>query len=65
MSVDAIEEAVEQLTLDELAQFRAWFEQFDADQWDAKIADDAKSGKLDHLADEALADFKAGRTRTL
>ena len=29
--------AVEQLPPDELAKFRRWFAQFDADAWDAQI----------------------------
>ena len=50
---------------DELARFRAWFEEFDAARFDAKIEHDANSGKLDRLADEALADMRAGRAREL
>jgi hypothetical protein len=49
----------------ELARFRAWFEAFDAQQFDAVIERDARAGKLDAHADEALAAHRAGRSREL
>jgi hypothetical protein len=33
--------------------------------WDLQIAQDVKAGRLDHLAEEALAEHKAGKTRPL
>ena len=54
--VEDIEKAVEQLTPEDLARFRAWFEEFDA-----RIEHDAKSGKLDKLMAEARANHAAGR----
>jgi hypothetical protein len=64
-TVEEIEKAVEELPPDKLAKFRAWFEGFDAALFDRKIAQDAKSGKLDRLVDEAIADHKKGRSREL
>ena len=57
----AIEAAVEQLPPAERAQFRAWFERFDAADWDQQLEQDAEAGALDWLADEALDDLAAGR----
>jgi hypothetical protein len=37
----------------------------DVVEFDEKIVQDAKSGKLDRLAEKALADHRAGRTREL
>jgi hypothetical protein len=65
MSVEELEKAVAELPPDKLARFRAWFEAFEADHWDRQIETDIKSGKLDRLADEALAEHKAGLTRKL
>jgi len=65
MTVEDIEKAVAKLAPDELAKFRVWFEAFEADRFDRKIERDAKGGKLDRLADEALADHHAGRTRDI
>jgi hypothetical protein len=64
-TAEDIEKAVEQLAPAELARFRAWFEAFDAEQFDAAIERDAGTGKLDALADEALAEHRAGRSRDL
>ena len=60
-SVQAIEAAVEQLPPAERAQFRAWFESFDASDWDQEFEQDVQAGALDWLAEEALADLAAGR----
>jgi hypothetical protein len=65
MTTEEIEKAVEQLAPRELARFRAWFEAFDASQFDAAIERDAKAGKLDALAEEALAEHRAGCSRKL
>jgi hypothetical protein len=61
-TAEEIERAVERLAPSELARFRAWFEEFDAAQFDAAIERDARAGKLDALANEALASHRAGRS---
>jgi hypothetical protein len=52
-TAEDIEKAVERLAPDELTRFRAWFETFDAEQFDAAIERDARAGKLDAHAEEA------------
>ncbi len=64
-NVKSIEQAVESLPPSELAEFRRWFTEFDAAAWDRQIEQDAASGKLDGLAAEALADYRAGPAREL
>src|SRR5450631_521083 len=64
-TAEDIEKAVEQLAPRELARFRAWFEAFDAEQFDAAIERDISAGKLDAHAEEALAAHRAGRSRDL
>ncbi len=32
-----------------------------AETWDKQFEDDVKAGRLDHFAEEALADFQAGK----
>ena len=64
-SVKESEQAVAQLSKDQLAEFRAWYEQFDAEVWDRQIEEDIAAGKLGALADAAIADHKAGRTKKL
>lgn len=65
MTVKELEKAVAKLSPDELAEFRAWFQDYDMDEWDRRIARDAAAGKLDKFAEEAIADYKAGRVKEL
>ncbi len=65
MTIEDIEKAVAKLPPDQLAVFRAWFEEFDAARFDQKIERDAQAGRLDRLADQAVDDFRKGRAREL
>ena len=60
-TLEDIEKALTELPADQLAEFRAWFEAFEAARFDERIDRDAKAGRLDRLAEQALADFRAGR----
>ena len=64
-NVKSIANAVESLPPMELAEFRRWFAEFDGNAWDSQIEQDAASGKLDQLAAEALADYRAGSASQL
>ncbi len=61
--LEAIEKKVSSLSAEELAKFRRWFAEFDAAAWDRQIELDVKAGKLDALADEALREHAAGKSR--
>jgi hypothetical protein len=65
MTLHDIENAIAGLPPDELAKFRAWFIEFDADVWDQQIEEDIQAGRLDALADEAVQDHREGRTTEL
>lgn len=65
MSTTEIEHAVQQLPPEELAKFRVWFAEFDAAQWDGQIENDVADGRLDALAEEALADLREERCKDL
>jgi hypothetical protein len=65
MSIEDLEKAVATLPPDQFAEFRAWFEALDATRFDEKIERDAKTGKLDQLADQAIDDLRKGRAREL
>jgi hypothetical protein len=65
ITAESVEEAVERLSPAELAKFRRWFSQFDADAWDTQIEADAAAGKLDALAEEALAEYRSGQAREI
>ena len=64
-AVQELQSAVSQLSAEELAHFREWFDKFDAEVWDRQFEEDAKSGKLDQLANQAIADFQAGKCKQL
>lgn len=64
-TVQEIEQVISRLPQEELARFREWFEEFDAKVWDEQIEVDAKSGKLDRLAEQAIADFHEGKCKVL
>ncbi|MBZ9891018.1 hypothetical protein LB559_24105 [Mesorhizobium sp. BR1-1-3] len=63
--LEQIEQSVAELSPEELKAFAAWFEALQADMWDRQMEADAKAGRLDRLAEQALADHRAGRTRPL
>jgi hypothetical protein len=64
-TLEDIEKAVAELPPDQLMRFRAWFDELEATRFDQKIELDAEAGRLDRLAEQALADFRAGRAREL
>jgi hypothetical protein len=61
-TVEEIEAAIEQLPRDQFFRLRDWITARFEDQWDKQIEEDIKTGRLDHLAQEALAEFRAGLT---
>ena len=64
-SVDEIEEAVKDLSEADYVKFRDWFAEFEASQWDARIENDIAEGKLDQLADKAVAINRSGAAKAL
>ncbi len=58
-TVQEITVAVSKLPKSDLISFREWFEKFHQEIWDNQFEKDAKSGKFDALADQAIADFEA------
>ena len=63
--VEALEKSVRALSDEELAAFRAWFASFDAEAWDRQIEADLEAGKLDAIANEAVAEYRRGESREL
>lgn len=60
-----IERAVGQLSTEELAAFRAWFAEFDAETWNRQLEEDVAAGRLDRLAKQALQHLREGRCTDL
>jgi hypothetical protein len=63
--IEKIAQEVQALSPEELGQFRAWFLEYDWAAWDHQIERDAKAGRLDDLAANALRDHAAGKTKPL
>jgi hypothetical protein len=63
--VEKIESQISEFSSAELAAFRSWFIEFDANAWDRQFEADVKAGKLDNLAGKALDDHAAGRSTGL
>ena len=52
--IEELEKAVATLPEEEYSQFRKWFLDRDWERWDREIEEDAESGKLDFLIQEAI-----------
>ena len=61
--VEKLEREIASLSEQELSEFRRWYAEFDAVAWESQFEADVQAGALDHLAEEALADHRAGRSR--
>lgn len=64
-SVQEIQEAVSQLTAEDLVAFRVWFAEFDASLWDRQIEAAVAAGRLDKLDEESLQNLREGRCTDL
>lgn len=64
-TVEAITAAIAELPPEQVAEVRAWLNERAEGEWDAQIDQDERAGRLDALADRALAEHRAGRTRPL
>jgi hypothetical protein len=64
-TVETITNAIAQLPPDQVDQIRAWLAEYEERKWDEQIACDEREGRLDALAERALAEHRAGRTRPL
>jgi hypothetical protein len=63
--VEKIESQISELSSEELATLREWFIEFDASAWDQQFEADVRAGKLDNVAERALHDHAAGRSKKL
>ncbi len=60
-TIQQIEQAIRQLSTEERAAFRAWFAEFDAEEWDRQFESDVTAGRLNWLIEEARQDLREGR----
>jgi hypothetical protein len=61
-TVQEIERAIEQLPRKEAFLLADWISSRISKEWDDEIEEDIKAGRLDDLAQQAVSEFRAGRT---
>jgi hypothetical protein len=64
-TIQEIEQAISRLSREELARLREWFDEFDAAMWDKQFESDVRSDKLDQLAEKAITDYRAGKSKEI
>jgi hypothetical protein len=64
-AVEAVTTVISKLSAEEIAQIRAWLAEREEAEWDAQIERDERAGRLNALADRALAQHQGGQTRPL
>lgn len=64
-TLEQIEAAIITLPSDEFEKLRRWFLDLDYQRWDKKLEQDVADGKLEALAEEAIAEFEAGDCREI
>ncbi|MGD9856773.1 MAG: hypothetical protein AB7U20_17635 [Planctomycetaceae bacterium] len=65
LTLEQIEAAIESLPPEDFKKLRSWMTEYEADAWDRQIEEDALSGKLDHLVEQAREHKRQGRCRPL
>lgn len=63
--LEEIEEEIRNLSGSELAKFREWYAEFDAQAWDEQFEADVKAGKLDALGEAARRARREGKSTEL
>jgi hypothetical protein len=64
-TVEAITTAIAELPPEQVELIRTWLNARAEAEWDAQIEEDERAGRLNALAERALAEHQAGRTRPL
>ena len=57
-TLEQIEAAILTLPSDEFQRLKQWLSDVDYQRWDEQLEKDIEDGKLDALAEEAIAEFK-------
>ncbi|MEA5617264.1 hypothetical protein VB711_05345 [Cronbergia sp. UHCC 0137] len=65
LQLEQIETAILSLPSHDFEKLRQWFLNLDYELWDEQIERDIADGKLEALAEEAIAEFKAGNCREI
>ena len=58
--IEQTKAAILSLPADEFEQLKRWLSDLDYERWDEELEEDIAEGKLEALAQEAIASFEAG-----
>ena len=64
-NLEQIEAAILSLPSNDFEKLRLWFFNLDYQRWDEQLERDIADGKLEALAQEAIAEFQAGHCREI
>ena len=64
-TVQEIETAIQKLKPQEIREVADWLQELREELWDQQIDANVSAGRLDKLAEQALEDYRAGRTKPL
>ncbi|MCL1469903.1 hypothetical protein [Argonema antarcticum] len=64
-NLEQIEAAILSLPSNEFEQLKRWFFDLDYERWDEQLEQDIADGKLEALAQEAIAEFETGHCREI
>ena len=63
--LEKIEQDIAALDPKDVRKLADWLDEYNAELWDRQMEADVEAGTFDKLAEQALADHRAGRTRPL
>jgi hypothetical protein len=64
-NLEQIEAAILSLPSSEFERLKLWLLDLDYDRWDEQLEQDVADGKLETLAQEAIAEFESGHCREI
>jgi hypothetical protein len=64
-TLEKIEKAVMTLPEEDFRKLYDWIIELDHQKWDRQIAEDSEQGLLDDLANQALEEYRQGKTSRL
>lgn len=64
-TLEEIEEAIDRLPRDQAFKLGEWIQQRLDDQWDRQFEDDVKLGRLASVAENAIAEHRARKSKDL
>ena len=64
-NLEQIEAAILTLPSDDFEKLKKWFFDLDYQRWDRELEKDVAEGKLEALAEEAIAEFESGNCQEI